>query len=82
MSLLDDPEIKKLRIQFDTTVIWRKAVDLISKRMDSGEMTDSMLLRTIVCLGKSTVPNDLPRRPRRRRSRSGLEHRARPDLAV
>ena len=69
MSLLDDPEIKKLQIRIDSTVIWRKALELISKRMESGEMTDSMLLRTIACLGQSTFADDLPRRPRRRTSR-------------
>jgi hypothetical protein len=67
MPLLDDPEIKKLQMQIDSTVIWGKALKLISKRMESGEMSDSMLLRTIVCLGQSTLPDDLPRSHRRRR---------------
>jgi hypothetical protein len=71
MSLLDDPEIKKIQIANYSIEIWQKAVDLISKRMESGEMSDSMLLRVIVCLAKSTSPVELPRRPRRRRSRTG-----------
>jgi hypothetical protein len=65
--LPDDPEIKKLQIQIDSAVIWRKALDLISKRLESGEMSDTMLLRTVACLGQSTLADDLPRRPRRRR---------------
>ena len=65
MSLLDDPEIKKFQIANRSMEICDRAVDLISKRMESGELRDHMVLRIIATLAKSTAPFEV-RRPRRR----------------
>jgi hypothetical protein len=68
-SLLDDPVINQLVRASYANEALQKAIDFLCKRMESGEMSDHMLLRTLVCLSKSNAPDELPRRPRRRRSR-------------
>jgi uncharacterized membrane protein len=54
-ALRNEAPIKQLEAATYAARIWQKALDLLDKRMASGEMSDSMLLRLVVSLGKSTA---------------------------
>ena len=51
----DEPLIKQLAAGIVAREICDKAVDLLRKRIDSGELSDHMLLRIIDSLAKSTA---------------------------
>jgi hypothetical protein len=67
-ALSEDVLIKRLQAANHSTEIWQKAVDVLSKRIASRQVSDDMLLRIIVSLAKSTACFEVHRRPRRRRS--------------
>ncbi len=54
-SLCDETVIKQLEAGIYSTDIWQKAVDVLRNRVASGEVSDNMLLRVVVSLGKSTA---------------------------
>ena len=57
---LDDPLIELFELGNCSTEIWRKALHIISKRMESGELSDHMLVRIVATLAKSTAPFEAP----------------------
>jgi hypothetical protein len=54
-GLCDEAVIKKLEAAIYSTEIWQKAIDVLRKRIASGEISDNMLLRIVVSLSKSTA---------------------------
>jgi hypothetical protein len=54
-ALSDEALIKQLEAAIDSQEILEKALDVIHKRLDSGEVSDNMLLRILVSLAKSTA---------------------------
>ena len=52
-ALRDEVLIKQLEAAIDSQEIYKKALDLIDKRLVSGEVSDNMLLRIVVSLSKS-----------------------------
>jgi hypothetical protein len=53
--LSEEALIKQLEAAIHSNEIWQKALDLIHKRLASGEVSEHMLLRIIVCLSKSAA---------------------------
>jgi hypothetical protein len=49
----DEALIKQVEVAIYSAEIWRKALDVLSKRIASREVSDTMLLRIIVSLSKS-----------------------------
>jgi hypothetical protein len=54
-ALRDETLVKQLKAAIHTQEIWQKALDVLHKRMASREISDSMLLRIVVSLSKSTA---------------------------
>jgi hypothetical protein len=54
-SLCDETLIKQLETGISSIEIWQKAVDVLRKRIASGEVSDNMLLRVMVSLSKSSA---------------------------
>jgi hypothetical protein len=52
-GLSEEAQIKRLEAAIDSQEIYKKALDLIDKRLVSGEVSDNMLLRIVVSLSKS-----------------------------
>ena len=52
-GLSEEAQIKQLEAAIDSQKIYKKALDLIDKRLVSGEVSDNMLLRIVVSLSKS-----------------------------
>jgi hypothetical protein len=59
-------EIKQIEAAIYSEEIWVKALDVLRKRIASGEISDNMLLRIVVCLSTSTACFEVDRRPRHR----------------
>jgi hypothetical protein len=51
----DENLIKQLEAGIYSTGIWQKALDLLRKRIASGEVSDNMLLHIVVSLSKSSA---------------------------
>ena len=51
--LCDETLIKQLEAAIHSTDIWQKALDVLCKRIASGEVSDNMLLHIVVSLSKS-----------------------------
>ena len=49
----DEAQIKRLEAAIHSTEIWQKALDVLCKRIASGEVSDNMLLHIVVSLSKS-----------------------------
>jgi hypothetical protein len=49
----DEALIKQLEAAIHSTDIWQKALDVLCKRIASGEVSDNMLLHIVVSLSKS-----------------------------
>jgi hypothetical protein len=49
----DEALIKKVEVAIYSAEIWRKAVDVLCKRIASREVSDEMLLRIVISLSKS-----------------------------
>jgi hypothetical protein len=59
-----DKLVKAVSAAIHSEEIWPKALDILHKRIASGELSDAMLLRIVVSLSKSTACFELhPRRP-------------------
>jgi hypothetical protein len=54
-GLSEEAQIKQLEAAIYSQEICKKALDLIHKRLDSGEVSDNMLLRILVSLNKSAA---------------------------
>jgi hypothetical protein len=54
-ALRDEALIKQLEAGIYSTEIWQKAVDVLRKRIASGEVSDNMLLHIVVSLSKSSA---------------------------
>jgi hypothetical protein len=54
-ALSDEDLIKQLKAAIESEEICTKALDVVHKRLVSGEVSDHMLLRIIVCLTKSAA---------------------------
>ena len=54
-GLRDEALIKQFEAAIYSEGIRKKALDVLCKRMASGELSDSMLLRIVVSLAKSTA---------------------------
>ena len=52
-ALGDEAQIKQLEAAIHSTEIWQKALDVLCKRIASGEVSDNMLLHIVVSLTKS-----------------------------
>ena len=65
-GLRDEALIKQLEAAIYSNEIWEKALDVVCKRIASGEVSDNMLLRIVLSLSKSTAYIAVDRRPRRR----------------
>jgi hypothetical protein len=64
----DDPEIKQYLAANYSTEILEKAFEVLSKRIESREISNNMLVRIVLSLSKSTASLELERPPKRRRS--------------
>ena len=53
--LCDETVIKQLEAAIYSTGIWQKAVDVLRKRIASGEVSDNMLLHIVASLSKSSA---------------------------
>jgi hypothetical protein len=53
--LRDEALIKQLEAAIYSNEIWEKALDVLCKRIASGEVSDNMLLRVLVSLSKITT---------------------------
>jgi hypothetical protein len=53
--LCDETVIKRLEAAIYSTEIWQKAVDVLRKRIASGEVADNMLLQIVASLSKSSA---------------------------
>jgi uncharacterized membrane protein len=62
----DETLIKRLEAVISSVEIWEKALDVLRKRIASGEISNNMLLRILVSLSQSTVYFEGDRRPRHR----------------
>jgi hypothetical protein len=51
----DEALIKQLEAAIYSNEIWEKALDVLRKRIASGEVSDNMLLRIVISLSKSTA---------------------------
>jgi hypothetical protein len=51
----DEAQIKQLEAAIHSTDIWQKALDVLCKRIASGEVSDKMLLHIVVSLSKSAA---------------------------
>ena len=51
-ALRDEALIKQLEAAIYANEIWEKALDVVCKRIASGEVSDNMLLRVLVSLSK------------------------------
>jgi hypothetical protein len=54
-ALCGEALIKQLEVAIYSTDIWQKAVDVLCKRIASGEVSDNMLLHIVVSLSKSSA---------------------------
>jgi hypothetical protein len=54
-ALRDEALIKQLEAAIYSNEIWEKALDVVCKRIASGEISDNMLLHVVVSLSKSTA---------------------------
>jgi hypothetical protein len=54
-ALSDEALTKQLEAAIDSHEIWQKALDVLHKRIASAEVSDNMLLRIVVSLGKSAA---------------------------
>ena len=54
-ALRDEALIKQLAAAIYSTDIWQKALDVVCKRIASGEVSDNMLLRVLLSLSKSAA---------------------------
>jgi serine/threonine protein phosphatase PrpC len=54
-ALSDEALIKQLEAAIYSNEIWEKALDVVCKRIASGEVSDNMLLHVVVSLSKSTA---------------------------
>jgi hypothetical protein len=54
-ALCAEALIKQLEVAIYSTEILQKAVDVLCKRIASGQISDNMLLRVVVCLSKSSA---------------------------
>ena len=54
-ALCDEALIKQLEAAVCSNEIWEKALDVVCKRIASGEVSDNMLLHVVVSLSKSTA---------------------------
>jgi hypothetical protein len=54
-ALCDDALIKQLEVAIYATDIWQKALDVLRKRIASGEVNENMLLHVVLSLSKSTA---------------------------
>src|SRR5690242_20581920 len=74
--------INRLKAGIESNEIWGRALDLLRKRMESGELSDNMLLRVTLSLAKSTACFTMDGRPQVTRqgrvSRSGRQSRRPP----
>ena len=52
-ALCDEALIKQLEAAIYLNEIWAKALDVVCKRIASGEVSDNMLLRIVLSLSKS-----------------------------
>jgi hypothetical protein len=81
-AVRDEPLIKQLLAGIDATEICDKAVAVLRKRIDSGGLSDNMLLRIIDSLAKSTayvayIAVDRPPKAKRRAPASRLGRQSR-----
>jgi uncharacterized membrane protein len=51
--LSDESVVKQLEAAIHSTHIWQEAVDVLRKRIATGEVSDTMLLRIVRSLSKS-----------------------------
>jgi hypothetical protein len=54
-ALGDEALIKQLEAAIYSNEIWEKALDMVCRRIASGEVSDNMLLHVVVSLSKSTA---------------------------
>ena len=54
-ALRDEALIKQLEVAIYATDIWQKALDVLRKRIASGEVNENMLLHVVLSLSKSTA---------------------------
>jgi len=54
-ALRDEALIKQLEAAIYSNEIWEKALDVVCKRIASGEVSDNMLLHVALSLSKSTA---------------------------
>ena len=54
-ALRDEALIKQLEAAIYSNEIWEKALDVVCKRIASGEVSDNMLLHVVLSLSKSTA---------------------------
>src|SRR5262245_29303433 len=54
-ALRDEALIKQLEAAIYSNEIWEKALDVVCKRIASGEVSENMLLHVVVSLSKSTA---------------------------
>jgi hypothetical protein len=54
-TLRDEALIKQLEAAIYSNEIWKKALDVVCKRIASGQVSDNMLLHVVVSLSKSTA---------------------------
>jgi hypothetical protein len=71
-ALCDEALIKQLEAAIYSNEIWEKALDVVCKRIASGEVSDNMLLHVVLSLSKSTAV--LSCTAERRRSRFVRPH--------
>jgi hypothetical protein len=54
-ALGDEALIKQVEAAIYSNEIWQKALDVIRKRLASGELSDNMLLHVVASLSKSSA---------------------------
>ena len=81
-AMPDEALTKRLQLAIDSTEIWEKGLDLLRKRIASGELSHILLLRMIDTLAKSTACFAMDGRPQVKRPgrtrRSGHQSRRAP----
>src|SRR5262245_59866835 len=55
VNALEEALIKQLEVAIYSNEIWEKALDVVCKRIASGEVSDNMLLHIVLSLSKSTA---------------------------
>jgi hypothetical protein len=54
-ALGDEALIKQVEAAIYSNEIWQKALDVVRKRLASGELSDNMLLHVVASLSKSSA---------------------------